>query len=33
VTFDTQLVWPVHINLVRKKAAQRLGMLTSVLSV
>ena len=33
VTFDTQLVWSVHINLARKKVAQGLGLLTSVLRV
>ena len=32
VTCNAQMVWSVDINLARKKAAQRLGMLTSVLS-
>jgi hypothetical protein len=32
VALDTQLTWSAHVNQVRKKAAQRLGMLSSLLN-
>jgi hypothetical protein len=32
VTLDTQLTWSAHVNQVRKRAAQRLGMLGPLLN-
>jgi hypothetical protein len=32
VTLDTRLTWSAHINQVRKKAAQRLGLLSPILN-
>jgi hypothetical protein len=32
VTLDTQLTWSVHVNQVGKKAAERLGVLGSLLN-